>query len=87
MSLPSLKPLHPDSALSPAKLAQLEKLSTETLKQSLLQGQPHYLKTRSDGTILDGHHRVYILRERGGEIETLPRDIVMRDEFDDPKER
>jgi hypothetical protein len=32
------------------------------------------LKTRSDGTILDGHHRIAILPERGEDIHQLPRE-------------
>ncbi|MGH9643668.1 MAG: hypothetical protein ACRD3Q_14750, partial [Terriglobales bacterium] len=71
-----LKPLHPDKALSPAKLAGMERLSTEVLEQSLLPGQPNCLKARPDGTILDGHHRIYILRKRGRDVDALPREIV-----------
>jgi hypothetical protein len=57
---PSLKPLHPHSSLRTAKLAQLERIPSEVLKESLLPGRPDSLKTRPDGTILDGHHRIYI---------------------------
>jgi hypothetical protein len=52
---PPLIPLHPDSALNAAKLAQMERLSTETLRVSLLPGLEGSLKTRPDGTILDRH--------------------------------
>ena len=83
---PSLKPLHPDSSLNPAKLAHLEKVSTEILKQSLLPGQPDSLKARPDGTILNGHHRVYILRKRGIGVDTLPREIIVRENLDRPEE-
>jgi hypothetical protein len=50
---PPLKPLHPETSLSPAKLAKFEKLASDTLKQSLAPGQKHCLKARPDGTILD----------------------------------
>lgn len=76
---PSLIPLHLDSSLNPAKLAQLERLSTEALRASLLPGSEGCLKTRPDGTILDGHHRIYVLRQRGVDVDVLPRDIVMKD--------
>jgi len=52
---PPLKPLHSDAALSHAKLAVFEKLSSDKLKESLAPGNEHSLKTRPDGTMLDGH--------------------------------
>ena len=60
---PPLKSLHANSSINPVKLSQLERLSTDALKQSLLPGQACSLKTRPEGTILDGHHRIHILRE------------------------
>jgi hypothetical protein len=74
---PPLKPLHPDGSLSAVKLAKMSKLPTDELKASLLAGKD-CLKTRPDGTILDGHHRIYILRERGVDIDSLPRDVVTK---------
>ena len=62
---PPLRSLHPDTSLSAAKLAGMERLSTEALRASLTPGLKESLKTRPDGTILDGHHRIYILRRRG----------------------
>jgi hypothetical protein len=76
-----LKFLHPEDALIPYKLAQLDRLSTETLVQSLAPGRPHCLKTRSDGTIIDGHHRIHILRRRGVAVDELARDIVMKEDL------
>jgi hypothetical protein len=80
---PPLKPLHPDSALNKAKLETMEKLSTETIGQSLLPGSPHSLKARPDGTILDGHHRVEVLRKRGVDVDRLPREVILREEPDE----
>lgn len=74
-----LKPLHSDSSLNPAKLAQMRKSTTEILSHSLLPGQRDCLKTRADGTILDGHHRIYVLRERGIDVDSLPREIVPKE--------
>lgn len=74
--LPPLKPLHPETSLSPAKLAMFDKLPSEALKQSLVPGQTHGLKTRPDGTILDGHHRIHILRGRNEDVDVLPREIL-----------
>jgi len=75
---PPLKPLH--FALISLKIQLFEKLSTEELQKSLAPGQEHCLKTRSDGTILDGHHRVHVLRKRGEDVDLLPRDVVHREE-------
>jgi len=77
---PPLRPLHSDSSLSSVKLEQLERLSTETLCDSLLPGQPGCLKTRPDGTILEGHHRIYVLRRRGVEVDGLPREVVVKEQ-------
>jgi hypothetical protein len=77
--VPSLIPLHPDSSLIPGKLNQMRQSSTETLQISLLPGQRDCLKTRPDGTILDGHHRIYVLRERGVDVNLLPREVVAKE--------
>ena len=76
---PPLQPLHPDSSLNAGKLAKMERLPTEVLLASLVPGLRDCLKTRSDGTILDGHHRIHILRKRGVDVDRLPRDIVVKD--------
>jgi len=73
---PPLKPLHSQTSLSPAKLAVFEKLSTGKLRQSLAPGQEHCLKARPDGTILDGHHRVHVLRSRAENVDALPREVI-----------
>jgi hypothetical protein len=77
--LPSLKSLHPDSSLKADKLAKIEKLSTKEICASLRAGE-HCLKTRTDGTILEGHHRVYILRQRGADVDKLPREEIKKDQ-------
>jgi hypothetical protein len=73
---PPLKFLHPPSSLSSAKLTQMEKLSTGMLKHSLLPGLKDCLKVKADGTLMDGHHRIFILHKRGVDIDALPREIV-----------
>jgi hypothetical protein len=74
--LPPLKPLHSDQSLSPAKLQEMERQTTDILEVSLRPGQPHCLKVRPDGTVLDGHHRIFILRKRGISVNDLPREII-----------
>jgi len=58
----------------------MEGLTTDVLQNSLLPGQTGSLKTRPDGTILDGHHRIYILRRRGVDVDALPREIIVKEE-------
>ena len=77
---PPLKSLHADNLLNAVKLRILEGLSTQVLLTSLLPGQEGCLKTRAEGTILDGHHRIHILRHRGVDVDALPREVVVRDQ-------
>ncbi len=80
---PPLRPLHLDHSLNAAKLEKLERLSTETLLASLLPGREGCLKTRPEGTILDGHHRIHILRQRGVDVDNLAREVVVKDVVED----
>jgi hypothetical protein len=73
---PPLKSLHPDSSFSAAKLVQYDKLSTEALIDSLKPGQPGSLKVKPDGTVMDGHHRLRLLRDRGVDVDILPREVL-----------
>jgi len=76
---PPLKSLHSNSSLIELKLAQMRELSTEMLVSSLAPGQRDCLKTRADGTIIGGHHRIHVLRERGMDVDGLPREIVAKE--------
>ena len=73
---PPLRPLHPDSSLISSKLEKMELETTEALILSLTPGRRDSLKTRSDGTILDGHHRIHVLRKRDVKVANLPREII-----------
>jgi len=77
---PPLKSLHPDSSLSPAKLAQFGKWPTQKLIDSLKPGNPGALKSRPDGTMLEGHHRIKVLRDRAVNVDSLEREIVEQEE-------
>ena len=61
------------------KLEQFRKLPTEQILESLKIGQAYSLKARPDGTLIEGHHRIKVLRERGIDADALPREIVRRD--------
>src|SRR6266487_611658 len=73
--VPDLRFLHTESTLNRAKLEQFRRLSTGELTSSLAPGKQGSLKVRPDGTILDGHHRISVLAERGEDIHQLPREI------------
>ena len=83
-SQPPLNPLHPDSSLIRSKLDKYGKLSDQELIDSLKPGQQGSLKVRPDGTIVDGHHRIKILRDRGVDVDSLPREIIPKDDIADP---
>ena len=76
---PRLRFLHAPDALNPGKLGVFRRLSTEELKSSLMPGQTGSLKVREDGTVLDGHHRLTILMERGEDTDGLPREIIEKE--------
>ena len=78
MENPPLQPLHLASALNPAKLNHYARLTTEELIRSLAPGQLGALKTRPDGTVIDGHHRIAVLRDRGVEVDQLPREVLVK---------
>ena len=73
---PPLIPLHADDSLIRSKLDKYGKLADAELIDSLKPGQPGSLKVRPDGTIVDGHHRIKILRDRGVDVDSLPREII-----------
>lgn len=57
----------------------MEQETTEALVRSLLPGQEHSLKARPDGTLLEGHHRLHVLRRRGVDVDALPREIIVKE--------
>jgi hypothetical protein len=75
---PKLRFLHSADALNPAKLEVLRRLPA-AIRSSLQPAQPGSLKARPDGTVLDGHHRLSILLERGENVDELPREIMEKE--------
>jgi hypothetical protein len=78
MDDPPLKPLHSETSLIQSKLNQFDRVPTDELLASLLPSQQGSLKARPDGTILDGHHRIAILRLRGIDVDHLAREIITK---------
>ncbi len=81
MSDPRLKSLHSGGSLSQSKLDQFSKMASQELIDSLKPGQAGALKVRPDGMMIDGHHRIKILRDRGFDVDSLPREIIAREEL------
>lgn len=75
MILPRLRFLHSARAFVDLKLAVLRSKDTKELIDSLLPGKPHALKVTTEGTIMDGNHRIKVLLERGIDVDDLPREI------------
>ena len=75
MRQPPLRPLHRDESLSKVKPAHFERLQSEELLRSLEPGQSNCLRARPDGTMLEGHHRIHVLRGRGVDVDAPPRQI------------
>lgn len=78
MNQTPLKFLHSENDLIKLKLENFRRISTEDLIESLKPQQEGALKTKSDGTIMDGHHRIKILSERDIDVNNLPREIWER---------
>ncbi len=76
MAVPPLNPLHRDDQLIKSKLERFEKMTTETLVDSLRPGSEGSLKVRPDGTMVDGHHRIKVLPGRGVDVDALPREVI-----------
>ena len=78
--LPKLTFLHAASSLNKGKLEAFRRLSSDELKASLRPGEQGSLKVRADGTVLDGHHRLSVLAERGEAVDALPREIMEKEQ-------
>lgn len=79
MNGPPLKSLHTERSLSRSKLDKFRKASTRDLIDSLRPGRSGSLKTRPAGTILEGHHRILVLRERNVDVDGLPREVLPKE--------
>lgn len=78
MNQPPLKFLHSEKDLIELKLEYFRRISTEDLIESLKPEKEGALKTKPDGVMMDGHHRIKVLIERGVDVDKLPREIWER---------
>ncbi len=67
----AMKFLHKEFRQS--SLEYLGKHSTDDILKSLLPGAKSPLIVKPDGTIMQGNHRIFILTQRGVNVNTLPR--------------
>lgn len=74
MKKPPLKPLHPDDHFIQLKLEKFRELTTEVLVDSLKPGRENALRVKQDGTVMEGNHRIKILRERYIKVDDLRRE-------------
>lgn len=79
---PKLRFLHTADAMNAAKLEGLRRLPSDAIASSLQPAQSGSLKVRPDGTVLDGHHRLAVLLERGENVDQLPREIMEQDNYE-----
>ncbi|WP_327129673.1 polymorphic toxin-type HINT domain-containing protein [Streptomyces sp. NBC_01727] len=71
---PPLKPLHPDSSLDKSSLDFWGKQDTKDILFSLRPGAKEALRVKPDGTIANGNTRIKVLRDRGYDVDSLPRE-------------
>lgn len=74
---PPLRLLHPSESLSASSLDYWSRQSTADITRSLAPGQPESLLVKPDGTVMNGNTLLTILRERGYDINQLPREIYV----------
>jgi hypothetical protein len=76
---PPLERLHPDTTYEKgsAKLSleSVRKMSTEEIIKSLKPGAESPLSVKPNGKIVQGNTRIKVLRERGVDVNSLPRTI------------
>ncbi|MEV6379839.1 polymorphic toxin-type HINT domain-containing protein [Streptomyces sp. NPDC051773] len=71
---PPLQSLHPDSSLDKSSLNFWHKQDTDDIVHSLRPGAHEPLIVKPDGTIMNGNTRVAVLRSRGYDVDSLPRE-------------
>jgi hypothetical protein len=68
-----LKLLHPEKTLSKTTLAYFRKQATDDIVRSLAPGSAEALTVNAAGTVMQGNHRIFVLMERGFDVNSLPR--------------
>jgi hypothetical protein len=72
--LPKLRLLHPPASLRVSSLRFWRRHTTEQIVNSLRAGSPYgELLVKVDGTVMGGNTRIFILMERGFDVESIAR--------------
>jgi hypothetical protein len=78
---PLLQRIHSDRTLEAGTnritLEYWRKQPTADIVKSLQPGGIEALKTKSDGRIINGNTRIKVLEERGFDIKSLPREVLL----------
>jgi hypothetical protein len=77
--LPPLKLLHPETSLRASSLKYWGEQTTEGIVSSLRPGAQEPLLVKADGTIMQGNTRIYVLQQRGYDVNSLPRTLYRSD--------
>jgi hypothetical protein len=78
MENPPLRPLHLNSVLSRAKLNHYAGLTTEGFDTFTSARTNRRSQSTSRWTVIDGHHRIAVLRDRGIGVNELPREVLTK---------
>jgi len=70
-----VQPLHNRETLEGGSLTYWRDRDTHEIIESLAPAAIEPLRVKSDGTIMDGNTRIAVLRERGYDVESLPRAV------------
>ena len=79
-----MEPIHGEASLRESSLDFWRAKETEGIIASLAPGARDPLVVSRAGRIVSGNHRVTVLRERGVDVEWLPRVIHESHEIEDP---
>jgi len=70
---PVLKLLHDEKTLLKTSLDYFRRQGTEEIVRSLRPGAVEPLIVNARGTVMQGNHRIFVLMERGFDVNSLPR--------------
>lgn len=65
--------MHPEGSLDVSTLQYHRRKNTDEIVASLEPDAGEPLLVKFDGTVMDGNTRIHVLRERGYDVDTLPR--------------
>jgi hypothetical protein len=80
--VPKLRLAHSEETIrANSSLDYWERQSTQNIVDSLRPGERFPLIVGPDGAIMNGNTRVYVLQQRGYDVDTLPSEPYQREEY------